>query len=847
MTAASRSLIALSAVALLASCQWGPEAFPDVLDAPPGIEVSDLQTVSLDTVLATDILPLAGGRFAVLDGKRQRVFLGGPDQDVRVAQGDRAWGEPLRAIPTEGGYIVIDPGADERLAAMTWVDLDWQLIELLAPDPEGTLEPPLSPTCAVDLGEQLVVGDRYGRIVWLNRVDGAIVRVVDEDREGDKIGSIADLVAMPGTDGGLVAVDSLGPYLHFLDADGTAHERFGRYGLWAGTFKKPKSVTVTADGDLLVADSALGALQVFTPTGKLVGLLTRGGEPLRMDHPISVRRAPAQPDLYYALDATTGTLLSFRLPASEIAQARALLGSRFLRMPLVESANDTVGDGGHNCLQCHDGFLTGVWRGWDPDLESHPVDLIPEKEVPAFFPLRDGELACDTCHSPHGIVTLDRAIGVEHAEDRLDLLREHPADTFTRLAVANSEICVACHGQAAHQAQVDRSDAPKAGAHPTGADLIAALDKVMADDDARDAGTDCLSCHTPHGGTTAPLLRSLDDGGLCAACHERQSVPKTNHPLGQRPGDDVPRPDINAKLTLARGGGVLCRTCHQLVGGKGDALLREPADGTMLCLSCHDDRKAAPTSRHGRIRGSQGFPCLGCHDVHGGHQDSEMLRTRRNASEGDPNGCLTCHGPGGKQYSASVRPGERGHPVPARATGIDPIEACETCHDPHLADVPKVGVCGECHAAQKIEEARGGHGRADCIDCHPAHRNAPSARNVKANPVAQRCLGCHAAGADSGSDTPRVSSYEHPAPVFGPDGERWKPLGKLPLFAPDGQLVPAGTNGDLTCATCHRVHGPDPAEDLTGLRRPEWREPCGACHGSEAMPFYLYFHEPDRR
>jgi len=847
LTTVPRSLLAL--VVFVVGCSCGAEPFPEVAGEPPSIEITDVRTVALGTVLATDVIPLPDGRFAVLDGKRQRVFVGGADTDeVEAVEGDPAWGEPLRAIPTEGGYILIDAGAKERLAAMVFVDSDWQLIELLAPDPDGTLDPPLSPTSALDRGEQLIVGDRYGRIVWLNRVDGSVARMVDADTEGDPMGSLADLVALPGTDGGFVAVDSLGPYLHFVDGDGAVSGRFGRYGLWAGTLKKPKSVTLTADGDLLVADSALGALQLFTRAGELIGLVARDGAPLRLDHPLSVRRAPDEPDLFYVLDATTGTLLTFRMSGEETARARTMVGSRFLRLPLVESVNDTVGDGGHNCLQCHDGFLTSVWRGWDPDLQSHPVDVTPEKEIPAFFPLRDGDIACDTCHSPHGTVTLEAALGVQNPEDALELVRDHPENNFTRLSPENSEICIACHTEEAHQAQVDRSGAgPKAGAHPTGEELLAALDKVLADEDRAGSRTDCMACHTPHGGTVQPLLRSLDDGGLCASCHKRQAREKTNHALGQRPGDDVPRPDLNAKLITARGGGVLCRTCHQLVGGTGEALLREPANGDMLCLACHDDRKGVATSKHGRVRGPQGFPCLGCHDVHGRHEDDHLLRIRDKASDGDPNGCLGCHGPGGKEYAPPSRPGERGHAVPASAEGIDPVEGCETCHDAHLADVPKVDACGDCHTEQKAAEARGGHGRADCIDCHPVHGSPPRATSVKANPISQRCLGCHAASAKTGSDTPRVASFEHPAPVFLPDGERWKPLGNLPLFGPDGALVSSGANGALACATCHRVHGPDPVEDLSGLRRPGWREPCGACHGSDAMPFYLYFHEPERR
>ena len=844
MTRAARLAVVALGLAL-AGCPWGPEPLPELRDGAPTVDAARLTRVNLDTVFASDLVALPGGRFAVLDGKQLRLHVGAEEGALEQIDGDPAWGAPLRIAKSADGWLLLDAGDRERLSALTWVGQDWTTAELLGPDPDGALDPPLSPTCGLDLGDQVVIGDRFGRIVWVNRADGSVTRIVALDRDDEPMGSITDIIALPG--GGWAAVDSLGPYVHLLDAEGRPTGRFGRYGLWAGTMKKPKSIALYGDDIFVVADSALGVVQLFTAEGEFVGLVAVDGEPLRLGHPLAVRRAPDQPHLYYALDADGGSVVRFWLPRETVDAAVDLLGTRYLRMPLVDAERDTVGVGGHNCKQCHDGFLSSVWSGWDLGRESHPVDIAPEKAVPPFFPLRDGEITCDTCHSPHGTVGLDAAIRLEHGDDALELERAHPADTFTRISAENSDICIACHSDNAHQAQVERAGGGDGSAHPTGRELLAALDTVVGEATSGDTATDCLSCHTPHGGTTEPLLRSLDDGALCASCHERQARTRTNHPLGQRPGDDVPRPDRHAKLTLARGGGVLCRTCHQLVGGTGDALLREPANGTMLCLACHDDRKGVPTSRHGRVRGAQGIPCLGCHDVHGGHADQEMLRTRKHASDGDPDGCLGCHGPDGRNRSRTARPGERGHAVPVSAAGMDPVEDCGTCHDAHLADIPKVDACGDCHADQQVEQDRGGHGRAVCVDCHPAHEDAPRARNIKANPISQRCLGCHATIVDAGPETPRVSSYEHPAPVFAPDGERWKPLGKLPLFAPDGSLVPPGTNGDLPCAPCHRVHGPDPDEALTGLRRPEWREPCTACHGAEAMPFYLYFHEPDRR
>jgi hypothetical protein len=114
------------------------------------------------------------------------------------------------------------------------------------------------------------------------------------------------------------------------------------------------------------------------------------------------------------------------------------------------------------------------------------------------------------------------------------------------------------------------------------------------------------------------------------------------------------------------------------------------------------------------------------------------------------------------------------------------------------------------------------------------------------NPFSKRCLGCHSTDAESG-DTSRVSDYEHPAPVFTPGGQRWQPLGDIPLYDASGLEVPAGANGDLTCGSCHRTHGPDPDEPADELRRPGWKAGCAACHGESTLAYYLYFHQPDRR
>jgi len=117
------------------------------------------------------------------------------------------------------------------------------------------------------------------------------------------------------------------------------------------------------------------------------------------------------------------------------------------------------------------------------------------------------------------------------------------------------------------------------------------------------------------------------------------------------------------------------------------------------------------------------------------------------------------------------------------------------------------------------------------------------------NPVSRRCLGCHseAVEVEGMEDAPRVAEYEHPTPVFADDGKRMLALEGMQLFDPTGKVLPTDQNGALTCATCHRTHGPDREHPGTKRRRPGTPPACASCHAEEALPYYLYFHRPERR
>ena len=195
-----------------------------------------------------------------------------------------------------------------------------------------------------------------------------------------------------------------------------------------------------------------------------------------------------------------------------------------------------------------------------------------------------------------------------------------------------------------------------------------------------------------------------------------------------------------------------------------------------------------------------------------------------------------------------MRPGTLGHPVDGEAHGAKgEALTCETCHDAHNPRADRgLAACEGCHAEQASAAHRGGHGSATCLDCHPMHSAAPSAKlSGSVNPRSAPCLACHAS-TSANATAPKVLSYSHPELVFTPDGSRWTPLGGLTLYAADGTEEPAGKNGALTCSSCHLTHGPDASEPGDNLRRPGWKEACSSCHGEKALPLYRYFHRSDR-
>lgn len=407
------------------------------------------------------------------------------------------------------------------------------------------------------------------------------------------------------------------------------------------------------------------------------------------------------------------------------------------------------------CYSCH-----------DKSSNIHPVDKIPTMQVPAYLPLRDGRLACTTCHDMHAARTKDH------------LLRGFSDGRYS----SRPELCIDCHGEKfvkknPHVNQKERGlcvfchqTEPKPGKdtaktvrfrfgilrtctfchnmvennHPANVDKDIKPPKSLPRD--VDGSVTCATCHNPHGTTdTLHFLRreyivSLESSrnfnphkNDCQACHNK--VPKKGTPRDEvyaglryngvigllcnschgthnvHPVDIAPSKEMKvpAYLPLDGNGRIDCITCHDMNCGGGSVKLRlfNEREGSMkaLCYSCHDAAKFTKTNPHKDIQSGKG--CLFCHE----RQPDMKMDTRETVSFVASMRliCLRCH-------DRFPHPAEKEHlvmptmDVPKNLPLDDAgMITCITCHNPHIG-----GATGNTGADRRLRMP----GDKLCDACH---------------------------------------------------------------------------------------------------------------------------------
>ncbi len=304
----------------------------------------------------------------------------------------------------------------------------------------------------------------------------------------------------------------------------------------------------------------------------------------------------------------------------------------------------------------------------------------------------------------------------------------------------------------------------------------------------------CLACHDPHGASNKFFLKKMGSD-LCFNCHvdfKLVDLSSTHPPfkLGQ------------------------CLKCHNPHASKEKSLLKKaPRE---LCRSCHNIGSSALRSKHWKVNLKE-VNCTFCHDPHGAKnlnlvkdyvhppfEDRECDACHSNLAK-DPqlfveegkDLCLQCHGEKESIYDDKVI-----HPPVADGD-------CVACHTPHASNYEKLLVRGE---------------REMCLDCHTEKRSqfVNTKYSHPADAGGGKCTICHTPHSSQGRYLFKGEILSVCETCHKTQGTFTHPVGV-------GIIDPRDKTSQVTCISCHDVHGTNYEYFLRGERK---RDLCVMCHQS---------------
>ncbi len=171
--------------------------------------------------------------------------------------------------------------------------------------------------------------------------------------------------------------------------------------------------------------------------------------------------------------------------------------------------------------------------------------------------------------------------------------------------------------------------------------------------------------------------------------------------------------------------------------------------GYQACIECHSDvfeLKAA--SNH------KGLTCEVCHDAAAKHVEAPDEFTP--TAPRQRGGCPVCH-----EYNPS-RP--TGFPQ-ILAAQHNPGKPCMSCHNPHNPVTPRTPQdCSACHREISSQKSVSPHVTLACTKCHDvpnAHLVDPRSSLASKPSNREFCAQCHANGANSEAEIPRIDPATH--------------------------------------------------------------------------------------
>ncbi len=283
--------------------------------------------------MPTDVAVDSTGRVFVADGVNNRVVVfdasGRAAPPITVAEGVNLSRPTGLAVDARDRLWIADT-ANRRVVVVA--DAGRELIEII-PLPQANSEIP------VDATDLAVSPD----LAWLYVADNDNHRLLVRDnrtrqwstvgRRGPALGQMLwPFMLACDPDGRVYVTEAIGARVQrFVPAGGAggaagpaefgalrAERAVAVWGLQAGQVYRPKGIAADRAGRVFVSDSTTGAVQVFAPTGRLIGALSGpDGRPIRFDHPMGLAVGPGS--VLYVVELKADRVAAVSLAESTLA------------------------------------------------------------------------------------------------------------------------------------------------------------------------------------------------------------------------------------------------------------------------------------------------------------------------------------------------------------------------------------------------------------------------------------------------------------------------------------------------------------------------------------------------
>lgn len=236
------------------------------------------RSVEADLYFPTDICGNDRGDVFVLDGMNDRVIEINARGQVRSITPDR--GTIYKAV----GLTCIDNNiwiADTPRARIIELSRNGRINRII-PLGEGT-----EPVDVVKINGQILVSDRANHRILVLDLDGNIKSTWGN--RGNDIGEFINPSFLTAAAGNrLLISDILNRRVLSFSPSGRFPQMVVKPGVSPGQIVRPKGIAGNSQDEIWVADGYTGTLQLFSLSGKHLGLATASGQPLNLQAPMGI-------------------------------------------------------------------------------------------------------------------------------------------------------------------------------------------------------------------------------------------------------------------------------------------------------------------------------------------------------------------------------------------------------------------------------------------------------------------------------------------------------------------------------------------------------------------------------